>query len=155
MNTLKDLLNIAIQGEINSQKLYQRGVEVAGNEEIKKFFEQLVKEETNHENLLFNMRETGLYDMDIEIDDPQLFEAARTSHGANVAFDENWTTEDILATAMKREFTAMNRYKAAALVAKDPELITLLNNLSAEESNHHRTIEQQYNRIKGKNVKEF
>ena len=150
MNTLKDLLNIAIQGEVNSQKLYQRGVDIAGNEEIKEFFRRLVKEETVHENLLFNIRETELYDLSIPVDDPELFKAARDSHGsAAVAFDENWSIEEILSVAMKREFTAMKRYQKAAESTTNEELVTLFNNLSAEESNHHRTIEKQYNLLKG------
>ena len=154
MGTLKELLDIAIQGEVNSQKLYQRGVDTAETDEIKRFFEQLVKEETKHENLLFNIRETELYDLDIPVDDPEMFDAARSSHG-NAAFDENWNTEEILAAAMKREYTAMTRYKKAAESTDNEELITLFTNLSAEESNHHKTIEKRYNMLKGLKEKEF
>jgi len=156
MHTLKDLLDIAIQGEVNSQKLYQRGVEVAGSDEVRHFFSRLVKEETMHENMLFNIRETELYDLSVEVDNPELFEAALTSHGSNaIAFDEKWETEEILNVAMKREFTAMKRYKAAAESTKNEELITLFNNLSKEESNHHRVIEHQYNLLKGLAGKEL
>ncbi len=150
MHTLKDLLDIAIQGEINSQKLYQRGVDIAGNEETRAFFKRLVKEETMHENMLFNIRETELYDLSVSVDDPDLFEAARSSHnGANTAFDESWTTEEILNTAMTREFNAMKRYQAAAEATTNDELKTLFSNLAKEESNHHRVIEHQYNLLKG------
>jgi len=155
MNTLKELLDIAIQGEVNSQKLYQRGVETAGNDEIKRFFEQLVKEETKHENLLFNIRETKLYDLDIPVDDPEMFEAARNSHGNTAPFDENWNTEEILAAAMKREYTAMTRYKKAAESTDNEELTTLFTNLSKEESNHHKTIEKRYSALKGLKEQEF
>ncbi len=154
MGTLKELLDIAIQGEVNSQKLYQRGVDTAETDEIKRFFEQLVKEETKHENLLFNIRETELYDLDIPVDDPEMFDAARSSHG-NATFDESWNTEEILAAAMKREYTAMTRYKKAAESTDNEELITLFTNLSAEESNHHKTIEKRYNMLKGLKEKEF
>ena len=156
MHTLKDLLDVAIQGEVNSQKLYQRGVEVAGDDEIRAFFKRLVKEETMHENMLFNIRETELYDLSVKVDDPDLFEAARSSHGsANIAFDENWTTEDILNAAMTREFNAMKRYKAAADATANLELKTLFSNLSEEESHHHRVVEHQYNLLKGLAGKEL
>ncbi len=156
MHTLKDLLDIAIQGEVNSQKLYQRGVEVAGDDDSKAFFKRLVKEETMHENMLFNIRETELYDLDVPVDDPELFEAARSSHGnSNIAFNENWTTEEILDAAMKREFNAMKRYKAAAESTSNEELKTLFTNLSEEEANHHRVIERQYNLLKGLAGKEL
>ena len=154
MNTLKELLDIAIQGEVNSQKLYQRGVDTAENDEIKRFFEQLVKEETKHENLLFNIRETELYDLNLPVDDPEMFEAARSSHGT-AAFDENWNTEEILAAAMKREYTAMTRYQKAAESTTNEELALLFTNLSKEESGHHKIIQKRYNMLKGLKETEF
>lgn len=155
MNTLKDLLDIAIQGEINSQKLYQRGADVTSNKEIKKFFLQLVQEETSHENMLYSIRETKLYDLNIEVNNPDIFEAAKNSHGPDVAFDESWNAEQILDTAMKREFTAMNRYKAAADAAKEDELVNLFTNLSEEEASHHKRVQKEYNKAKGISEKEF
>ena len=71
------------------------------------------------------------------------------------AGDESWNTEEILAAAMKREYTAMTRYKKAAESTDNEELITLFTNLSAEESNHHKTIEKRYNMLKGLKEKEF
>ena len=49
MHTLKELLELAIEQEVNSQKLYARGREIAKDDEVKTFFSRLVKEEENHE----------------------------------------------------------------------------------------------------------
>lgn len=151
MNTLKELLDIAIEAEVNAQKLYRRGAQVAGDKETKQFLEQLVLEEVRHENMLFNIRETGMYDLDVEIPDPSLFEAARTSHGSEeVNFSEDWTVEQILEVALKREYTAQQRYESAAKVVKDQELVTLFENLAKEEGGHHRKVQRQYNLLQGK-----
>jgi len=156
MSTLKDILDAAIQGEINAQKLYQRGVDIAQNDEIKKFFEQLVKEETNHENILFNLKATEVYNLDVPVTDPELVEEIKNSHGnINVAFDESWDMNMVLETALKREFGAMNRYKKAAEASTDDELSTLFNNLSLEEASHHKRIEKQFNKIQGLNEREM
>jgi len=150
MNSLKDLLNIAIEQEIQSQKLYTRGLELAINDEHKQFFSRLVKEEEHHENILYNIRETELYDLNTAVNDPSLFETARTSHGDNTAaFDPDWSLEKIMEIALKREFDAQKRYKSAARSTTDAELATLLSNLAKEEETHHKVIEKQYEMLKG------
>jgi len=151
MNTLKELLDIAIEAEVNAQKLYRRGAQVAGDRETKQFLEQLVLEEVRHENMLFNIRETGMYDLEVEIPDDSLFETARRSHGSeDVNFAEDWTVEQILEVALKREFNAQKRYEAAAKAVDDPELITLFENLAKEEGAHHRKVQRQYSLLRGK-----
>ena len=156
MSTLKDILDAAIQGEINAQKLYQRGVDIAQNDEIKKFFEQLVKEEMNHENILFNLKATEVYNLDVAVTDPDLLEDIRNSHGnTNAAFDESWNMTQVLETALKREYAAMNRYRKAAEASTDEELTSLFNNLSIEEASHHKRIEKQFNKVQGISEREM
>ena len=156
MNTLRELLDVAIQGEINSQKLYQQGVDIAQTPEIKAFFEQLVKEENMHENMLSNIKSTELYNLDVPVDDPELFETTLNSHGSTqLAFNPSWSTEQIFEVALKREFMAMKRYQKAAESTPNDELISLFNGLSKEEGNHHRTIQKRYNQIKGISEKEM
>ncbi|HHJ52426.1 MAG TPA: hypothetical protein ENJ89_04460 [Caldithrix abyssi] len=156
MNTLKELLDIAIQAEIDAQKLYRRGAQIAEDKETQQFLEQLVMEEVRHENMLFNIRETGMYDLDVEIPNEEIFEMARTSHETGqVNFEPDWDVEKILEVALKREFNAQKRYAAAAESVKDDELITLFRNLAEEEGNHHRKVERQYNLLKGKMGKEL
>lgn len=156
MNTLRELLDVAIQGEINSQKLYQQGVNIAPNPEIKTFFEQLVKEESMHEDMLFNIKSTEMYDLDVPVNDPGLFDATKSSHGSTpIVFEADWTTEQIFEVALKREFMAMKRYKRAAESTSNEELISLFNGLSDEEANHHSTIQKRYKQIKGISEKEI
>ncbi|NOX87582.1 MAG: ferritin family protein [Calditrichaeota bacterium] len=150
MNTLKDLLNVAIKQEQNSQKLYQRGVDTATDEETRKFFKKLLDEEKEHEKMLFNIRETELYDLDIVINDPELLEIARTSHGSDDLYlPDDLTIEDVLEMAMKRENVARLRYEKAAKLAKNEEVIELLTNLAKEEENHRLKVEKYFKMHKG------
>ena len=56
MKTLKNLLDVAIQQEINSQKLYRFGMTLVDDKESKQLLNRLVEEEVQHENMLYNIR---------------------------------------------------------------------------------------------------
>jgi len=151
MKTLRDLLDIAIQQEVDSQKLYRFGLEIVKDKKAQEFLKQLAEEEVRHENLLINIKETELYDLDIPVEDESVFENTMESHGENRPdLDENLTIEDILEIALKREFAAGNVFTAAAKAAKDQELITLFENLAKEEEIHHQRVEKEYRLLTGR-----
>ena len=150
MKTLRDLLDIAIQQEIDSQKLYRYGMEIVSDEKAREFLKQLAEEEVRHENTLINIKETELYDLDVPVEDELVFQNTIESHGENKAeMDKNLTIEDILEIALKREFAAGNVFAAAAKAAKDEELITLFENLAKEEDIHHQRVEKEYRLLTG------
>jgi rubrerythrin len=156
MKTLKDLLNIAIEQEVGAQKLYARGAEIADNEKTRQFLRRLEKEEIEHEKMLFNIRETGIYDLTLPIGDESVFEVAKNSHGGNsLEPNKNWKIKDIWEIALQREYLAQQRYLKAAAASKDEELVTLFNNLARDEENHHRVVEQQFKMQTGQMKEEF
>ncbi len=150
MKTLRDLLDIAIQQEIDSQKLYRYGMEIVSDEKARNFLKQLAEEEVRHENTLINIKETELYDLDVVVEDEAVFQNTLDSHGENVVeLDKKLTVEDILEIALKREFAAGNVFAAAAKAARDEELITLFENLAKEEDIHHQRVEKEYRLLTG------
>ncbi len=150
MKTLRDLMEIAIQQEVDSQKLYRFGLEVVKDKKAQEFLKQLAEEEVRHENTLINIKETGLYDMDAPVEDDSVFQSTMESHGENQAeLDETLTIEDILEIALKREFAAGNVFAAAAKAAKEEELKTLFENLAKEEEIHHQRVEKEYRLLTG------
>ena len=155
MHTLKDFLNLAINQEINAQKLYKHGATVAKDEKSKQFLNRLEKEEIEHEKTLFNIRETGIFDLDITIEDKSIFDVALTSHGEHPELDENLTIEQVWEVALKREYMAQQRYLKAAKAVKDEELIELLNNLARDEEQHHKVVDQQFKMHTGSMREEF
>ncbi len=155
MHTLKDFLNLAIDQEINAQKLYKHGASVAKDEKSIQFLNRLEKEEIEQEKTLFNIRETGIFDLNTPIEDESIFEVALTSHGARPDLDKNITIEQVWEIALKREFMAQQRYLKAARAVKDKELVELLNNLARDEEQHHKVVDQQYKMHTGSMREEF
>ena len=150
MKTLKDLMDVAIQQEIDSQKLYNHAMTIVGTKEAKDFLKELADAEVVHEKLLFNIKDTGMFDLDSEITDPKLLEIAEQSHTTHQEdFNENWTMEQILDLALKREYQAQMMFEAAAKMVKDKEVVELFNNLAEEEANHHKNIERKYSLLTG------
>jgi len=156
MKTLKDLLEVAIQQEISSYKLYSHAMAIVDAKEAKDFLKELAAAEVQHERLLFNIKETGMFDLDVEIDDPELIKITETSHTTNQEnFDTKWTMDKILDIALMREFRAQKMFEGAAKMVKDPETIELFKNLAEEEATHHRNIERMYNLLTGQMGKEI
>lgn len=155
MHTLKDFLDLAIEQEKNAQKLYRHGASIVKDEKTKQFLNRLEKEEIEHEKVLFNIRETEMFDLDIFVDDESIFDIARTSHGAEPQFDDNLKIEDVWKIALTREYLAQQRYLKAAQAVKDEELITLLNNLAGDEENHRKEVDKQFKLHTGSMREEF
>jgi len=156
MFTLRELLDYAIQQEIDSQVLYRRGAEKVTDDKTRQFLRKLEKEEVEHEKMLFNIRETGMYDLGSIFTDRRLIELAGHSHGSNTfEFNESWTIDNILNIALKREFAAKTVYEVAAESAQDQELKTLFSNLAETEAIHHRDVEKYYKMHTGVMGEEF
>lgn len=157
MKTLADLLDVAIQQEIDSQALYRHGLTIVGDDDAKHLLSKLVREEVRHEATLTNIKDTGLYDLDLVIRDDRIFDEAGQSHGEDKAsvLESINTIEEILQIALKREYKAQRVFEAAAASAKDEELKTLMQNLAGEEKNHHREVDKQYRILKGEMGKEL
>jgi rubrerythrin len=150
MKTLKDLMDVAIQQEVDSQKLYNHARKIVESKEGKDFLKELADAEVVHEKLLFNIRDTGMFDLDVEITDPELLEIAEKSHTTKEEdFSEDWTMEQILDLALKREFRAKTMFEGAAKMVKDEEVVNLFKNLADEEDNHHKNIERKYSLLTG------
>ena len=151
MRTLRDLLEVAIQQEISSQKLYNHAMSIVETKEAKDFLKELAAAEVQHEKLLFNIKETGMFDLDVDITDPELIKITKTSHTTNQEkFDTDWTMEKILDIALMREYRATKMFEGAAKMVDDQEIVALFNNLAEEERTHHKNIERMYKLLTGK-----
>lgn len=156
MKTLKNLLDVAIQQEINSQKLYRFGMTLVDDKESKQLLNRLVEEEVQHENILYNIKQTGIYDLDTPINDESIFDSTAVSHGDDSAeIDQNLTIEQVFEIALKREYRAQQVFATAAKSVDDKELVTLFTNLADEEEDHHRVVERHYNLLQGLMGKEI
>jgi len=150
MKNLSDLLDLAIDQEVRSQELYRRGIDIVNDKETRFFLKELADEEVQHEKLLKNIKENGLFDLKAVVTDLSVFKHDEASHGPeSIHFKPEWKMEEILELALKREFRANQLFQAMASTTVDKELKTLFLNLAEEEINHHRAVERKYNLQKG------
>ncbi|GAB4370222.1 MAG: hypothetical protein Kow0062_04720 [Acidobacteriota bacterium] len=147
--TLDDLLGVAIDHEIASQRLYRRALERTTDGPARAFLESLIEEEQGHERTLRELREMAIWDGSVPVEDEDLFAAPSASHGEDgVPADAGLDT--LLAFALRREHRARMLFEQAARAARHPELVSLFEGLAREEAQHHRDIEGRFLRQQGR-----
>ena len=67
--TLNDLLDAAIRDEIAAQKFYLGALEKTNNPRLKELFKSVAKEEKGHERILKGVKEMGIYDGRLPLDE--------------------------------------------------------------------------------------
>jgi len=142
--TLNDLLDVAINDEINAQKFYHIMSEKTNIPKMKEFFDSLENEERGHERILKGVKEMELYDGALEVDE----ESLRQIEGAHIIDDsdsiEDMTIERAMEIAMKRENKASQVYGQMAESTSQEEIMKLFTSIASDERRHSKTIEEQY-----------
>jgi rubrerythrin len=142
--TLNDLLTTAIQDEIGAQKFYLGAMEKTKNVRLKEFFKSLAAEEKGHERILTGVKEMGIYDGDLPVDE----EMVRKIEGAHIIPGEEsieaMSLERAMEVAMKKETKASKIYAEMEKTNTQEELKKLFSSLSSDESRHARIIDEQY-----------
>jgi rubrerythrin len=147
--TLNDLLDVAILDEINAQKFYMVMREKTNNPKLKDFFSSLAHEKEPHERILKGVKEMGLFDGTIEVDD----ETIKKIEGAHIIKDqipvEEMTMEVAMEIAMKREDKASKVYGQIADSSPREEIMKLFTSIAADEKRHFNIIDQHYKMLTG------
>ena len=145
VKTVNDLLEIAIQHEISSQKFYRDALGKTSDKTVHHFLESLIEEEEGHERMLINIKAMDIYDGSVAIDEDSL-RLAGESHSIDIPeLSGDPKLEEIYEIALKRETRAYNIFRQLTAAVSDEELRTLFSNLADEEMNHHKNIDQKYN----------
>jgi rubrerythrin len=147
--TLNDLLETAIQDEIAAQKFYLDAMDKTKNARVKELFKSLANEENGHERILTGVKEMGIYDGDLPVDE----EMVRQIEGAHVIPDEepleDMSLERAMEVAMKKETKASKIYGQMENTNTQEELKKLFSSLASDESRHARMIDEQYKILTG------
>jgi rubrerythrin len=142
--TLNDLLDTAIQDEIGAQKFYLGAMDKTKNARLKEFFKSLAEEENGHERILTGVKEMGIYDGDLPVDE----EMVQKIEGAHVIPDEEpleeMSLERVMEVAMKKETKASQIYAEMEKTNTQEELKKLFLSLSSDENRHARIIDEHY-----------
>ncbi len=139
----KDLLEIGIKSEIESQKVYNSLNERKLPKTIKKQLKFLKEEEEGHEETL-----RGIFQELYPNKEPKLPEEVITPV-PKINFDESKTVSDLLKEAMKSEEDSEEFYKELSKKFKEgSKEHKMLNYLSHMEKNHYEIIKNQLNSVK-------
>ncbi|MCK5343280.1 MAG: ferritin family protein [Candidatus Heimdallarchaeota archaeon] len=144
VKTLGDLLEIAIQHEVSSQKFYQDSLEKTSDLKVQNFLKSLIEEEKGHERILLNIRQMEIYDDSVTVDENLVNDALHSQDIEIPDLSMEPALEEIYEIALKRETKAYNIFKQMAATVKNDELRDLFENLADEELNHHKNINNKY-----------
>jgi len=142
--TLNDLLEMAIQDEITSQKFYLDGCTKTNDKTIHSFLTSLANDEKEHERILKGVVEMEIYDGSIPVDAEFLEKGsgAHVTEGDDIS--EDLTLERVFEIALKKETKAHLVYSHIADYMTDDELKKLFSGLAEQEQFHYKKIEQKY-----------
>lgn len=141
---MKELLEIAIQHEIGSQKLYRELQSIVADPQTILFLNDLIKEEEGHEAILRSIIDNNLYDLQAEFENPEAIDRVRTSHSVFVQIDADSKMEEVMQLALQREYRAKILFQRLGEHSISEEQRLLFSKLEEEESSHQDMIEKRF-----------
>jgi rubrerythrin len=146
-NEVQEAIRQAIQTEKNAMNFYQLGAKQMKDQEAKRLFEQLAKEEKEHAAHFFkayNGTVLGAFE-DFMATPPQ--NESTWISSIQKVIDADFTEQKALELAMEKETNLEKTLRETAAKIQDP-LVKEVFELNAKEThNHYLTIESEYSRI--------
>ncbi len=136
----RQILEDAIQGEIDSQKFYQDAAARMRDSFLKELFTRFTLEEKKHEEILRSFVEP--IPENLPFDENRDYKVAATVDRPEVS--DRMKPADAFALAMKKEQEAMDQYNALADGCIDPEQAEMFRGLAAMEREHKFKMEQAF-----------
>jgi rubrerythrin len=144
ITTLNELIGMAIEDEITSQKFYLDGCHKTDDSDVQNFLTSLAKDEQAHERILNGVLEMEIYDGSIPVDS-RFLEKGRGAHVTEGDdFTGDLTLEGVFEIALKKETKAYMIYSHLADNLDNDELKKLFSGLAEQEQFHYKKLEQKY-----------
>ncbi|NSW86309.1 MAG: ferritin family protein [Syntrophobacteraceae bacterium] len=139
-SSMDDVLNFAIEKEEKAMEFYRSCAERAKNSGIRKFFQEMVEEETRHRDMLKDLNPSALGDIRLEkVEDLKI-----SDYLIDVKFREDLTYQEALTLAMKKEEKAHAFYSSWKDKCMHEKTARVFEVLAQEELKHKRKIETLY-----------
>lgn len=140
VKNMEEMLEIALEREDASYRLYLNAAKKTTNQSAKKIFEELAEQEAVHKKLIMqldlettaNYAFSGVPDLGI------------SEYLIDIPYHDSMTYQEILIFAMKNEERAYRFYLEIEKMTDDPELKHLFQMLANEEKKHKFRIETLY-----------
>lgn len=135
-----ELIELAVKKEEEAYQLYTDAANLVKKPEVKKLFSELAAQELKHKETLQAIDLTGLEQVEpIRLSDPNLSALTHTE-----PLSEDYSIQDALLYAIKREDESYRFYKEFAELAEDTALKNVFENLATMEMRHKTDLEEMY-----------
>lgn len=141
LETLNDLLDLAIKVEQGSQSFYKNALGRAADEKTKNFLKELYEEEVQHERALVSLKESELYIGETKIPEDMDFGLEGSHSLGSSELPAEITYQAIAEAALKREAYAIKLFEGLSSLDLPKEFHDLFTNLLEEEKRHHAQME--------------
>jgi rubrerythrin len=139
LNSIDEILDFAISGEIKAYELYMDMAAMVENQWICKSIEGMAQEELQHQAKLKAVKARKIALKREEVDDLGIADTIE-----NIKPQENMDDRELLMFAIKKENVSHGLYSRLALIFPEPELKDIFLKLAKEEAEHKRRFEMQY-----------
>ena len=136
----EDILNAAIESEIEANRFYQQVAERIVNDYLKDMFLAFAREEDKHRRILEGFRSRPA--MAVHFSAVPDFHVSETVEEPSLSMDMK--PADAIVLAMKKEEAAMQHYTQLAAVCSDAEQKNLFQELAAMEREHKAKMEKAF-----------
>ena len=143
--TLKAILDMAIQKEIEAQELYRRLYWKVVEDAAKTMFLELSKVEKKHENLLRDYAEGKLQEGALKSDHVLDYRIAEKLDQPPISPDME--LKDVLLLAANREKASQEFYVSLAAAHPPGDIKKLLEELASQELGHKHRVEDLYTEV--------
>ncbi len=144
---LQEALKLAIQTEKNVRDFYSRAAQITRNEQGKKVFQLLAREEQEHASHFFHLYKGG----DLGTFDEFMASPPRTDtamlKSLEKALDENVHERKAMEIALKEEEDLEKSLRMTASRIIDPAVRAVFERMAKETRDHYEMIESEYARL--------
>ncbi len=135
--TFEEIMEYAINKEIDAEKFYEEASEKAKTSGTKELFKGFALEERGHQKMLKNFSKENLD----HYKDKKIPDLKRSDYTVEMVYTPDMPYEDILRIAAKREEKAFKFYNDFGEMAEDESHKKLFKVLAQEESKHKLKME--------------
>jgi len=142
LDTFDDILNFAIQNEIEANQFYTDMAQQMKNPVMREAFEAFAAEELGHKTKLEGIKQTKATKPAQNIENLHI-----ADYVVEVEPNPDMDYQDALVLAMKKEKAAFRLYLELANQVANEELKSLFSSLAQEEAKHKLRFEIEYDEI--------
>ncbi len=136
----EDILQFAIDREIDAQNFYNKWSEKVKNPAIGEMLKGLAFQEKGHEEHLKRVKKSG----ELKPSEKHIVDLKIADYLVEVKPSEDMDYQQALTVAMEREQSSVNLYKTLAKLAPNEKIQDLFLNLVEEEVQHKARLEDEY-----------